>query len=903
MSLLGSLRQWLRPRKKMPTRSTRSLAVETLEDRLVLSTFAEVEPNNTIATANIVNIATGDIVTTKPADWLIISGSIAAGADSDYYQFTINNPSGVFFDIDSRDTGLSTTLNSTLAVFDSTGAAVPNGTNNDGYDFQGFNVPTSSVPSATSFDSSLYLDLKAGTYTVRVNGFGATTGNYQLKLLADSNYTTTPPVLNSLPGAADTLYLDFTGHSSTNDAWTTNVPTAGGAAHGPYTAAPYDFNGDTAHFTPAERLAMYNVWRITSEDYSPFKLNVSTVQPANFNNGVAFRMIVTSSDASIIGYDPSTNLGITFLDSYASGTNDNVSFTFANTFANYGGGISGMIMARPVEQGNTASHEFGHALGLEHYASSAGSAGSADVLPNAIMATPDIGLNRETWATGINEPGNSQDDMAVISNATNTFGYRTDDYGNTTAAASSATPAPGGYFNNGVLERVTDKDVFKFTAFGATTIAATVDDYVTNLDLELRLFDSTGTQIAIDTPSDSTSAKIVMPSLAKGTYYVDVRGAGLAGEAGTYALKIDTVLTTVTLDAHVVTVTDIASSGKADNLTISVDGSNFRINDPDNALSAGAGVTQIDANTVEVPMSDATGPNSIAVNTLGGNDKLTLDFTNAIATSIHGLTFNGGAGSDTLFGNFFDNTWNITGANAGNIAGTAIRFTNTENLTGNIANDVFRFIGVNASLSGKLDGGDGTNHLDYSAVGPVAVNLKTGVASRVAGGILHFNLVIGSAAGHSRLVGSDAGSLLLGKGTGNTLIGGAGRNVLIGGMGINTIIGGPSDDLIINGRTVFEDLPPSLEIILGIWQLTTMTYAERIAYFQTSTSTSTRLSVSEGTVILAKGLSNVGLGPRLGTGNFIYQSTIYGKGGNDWFITKYPVTVLDRQPGEVLTTH
>src|SRR5262249_29983409 len=220
----------------------------------------------------------------------------------------------------------------------------------------------------------------------------------------------------------------------------------------------------------------------------------------------------------------------------------NTSFTFAGNFGSYAGGIPGnspQIMAIPLEIGNTTSHEFGHALGLAHYNSQTGGTGS--IIPSAIMATPDIGLNRETWATGTNTDGKAQDDMAVISGASNTFGYRPDDHGGTRPTATVLT-APGNvYTATGRIEQVTDLDYFRFSGSGATTIQLDVFDYVNNLDNVLTLFDANGVQIASSAPTGSFDASITQ-SLTNGTYYVEVKGTGTAGVAGAYSLRIDTVV-------------------------------------------------------------------------------------------------------------------------------------------------------------------------------------------------------------------------------------------------------------------------------------------------------------------------------------------------------------------------
>ena len=898
MAFFGLFRDWSRISKKQtrPIQRRRNLVVEVLENRLVPSTFAEVEINNTIATANAVTIATGDVLTTSADDWLTITGAITA-ADNDFFQFTIGTASGVFFDIDSFDIGLSATLNSTLSVFDSASAPVPGGNNNNGYDFQGFAAPTSSVPGAASPDSSLYLDLAPGTYTVRVAGFMGTTGAYQLRLLADSSYTSSVPTFNSSAGAADTLFLDFNGQTSTNDIWTTydtQDATPGVQANGPYTATAFDFNGNAGQFSPAERLAIYNVWRVASEDFSSFKINVSTASPASFNNGAAFRMVLTNSDSVIIG-QPTGNLGVTFVGSYALGSSDNVSFTFCENFATFGdGGISGIIVARALEQGNTASHEFGHALGLQHYASIAGNAGPADLRPDALMATLDIGLNREIWAAGKNEIGVTQDDMAIISNTTNTLGYRLDDYGGAFATASTPTPASSGYFNKGLIAPLADRDFFRFVASGDTTITVDVDEYVNNLDVELRLYNSAGVQIAIDDALTSFDARLVMPALAAGTYYLDVRSDGEAAEAGSYTLKIDTVLTTVIFDGNNTVVTDIASGGKADQLTISAIGGNFRIHDPNNALSAGPGLFQVDTHTVDVrPALIGFPPKGVIFNTLGGNDFLTD------AASVEFLTYNGGAGVDTFVGANVDTIWRVTGVNTGKTEIVFVQFAGVENLTGGSGRDLFRFVGVGA-ITGKIDGGAGVNWLDFtSASTGVVVNLATNTTSRTAGGILGFNNVIGSALGVSKLTGNATGGVLIGKGKGNVVTAGSGRSVLIGGFGVNTLIGGGADDLLINGRTIYDANLTALEAILAIWQNAGQTYEQRIAALQAAGPNQLRVGT---TVFLHPGLTPGGIGPRVGSGNFVYLSSLFGKAGQDWFITKSPRTVFDGAVGEVVTT-
>jgi VCBS repeat-containing protein len=562
-----------RPRPSRAGAHPPRLRLQPLEDRTVPTTIAEVEANNTFATAQAVPIATGDVTTTAPADWLTVTGSVATNGDNDYYSFTLSAASGVFFDIDSRDIGLSTTLDSFLSLFNSGGTAISGANNDDGYDFEGFTVPTTSTGDATSRDSSLYFDLAAGTYAIRVTSFnGTSSGAYHLRLLADSTYSASPPAFASNPGATDTLYLDFDGHAAT-DAW------------GTYTATPYDFNGNSGQYSPAERLAIQSTWKGIAEDYSPFALNVTTAAaPATMVAGQSFRMVYTNSPASIVGAGGGGTLGVCFVNVYGTGgAGVRTGFTFAANFSTFGDAISGQIMAKPVEMANTSAHEFGHALGLAHYPSQTG--GTGTVLPGALMGTPDLGLNRERWAAGTTTAGAAQDDMAVISNATNTFGYRADDHAATTGTATVLAATGNTYTAAGIVAQVADADWFRVVASGATTITVDVSDYAADLDVVLRLRDASGAEIAAANSAATLDATISQ-TLAHGTYYLDVQGTGAAGIAGQYSLRVDTsVLAPPTL-----TGIETAALAYTENQSLAVTGT-LAVADPDSANLQGATVT------------------------------------------------------------------------------------------------------------------------------------------------------------------------------------------------------------------------------------------------------------------------------------------------------------------------
>jgi hypothetical protein len=160
------------------------------------------------------------------------------------------------------------------------------------------------------------------------------------------------------------------------------------------------------------------------------------------------------------------------------------------------------------------------------------------------------------------------------------------------------------------------------------------------------------------------------------------------------------------------------------------------------------------------------------------------------------VTYTGGGGSDTLQGPDSANTWQITAANAGTLD-QAVSFSAVQNLTGGAVSDTFKFQ-TGGSLAGRLNGGAGTNTLDYSGyVGNITVDLPLGLATAVTGGISNVQNVTGSR-------GDD---LIVGDANPNVLVGGTGRNIIIGGGGGDTIRGGGGDNILIAGTTAYDTDP------------------------------------------------------------------------------------------------
>jgi hypothetical protein len=133
-----------------------------------------------------------------------------------------------------------------------------------------------------------------------------------------------------------------------------------------------------------------------------------------------------------------------------------------------------------------------------------------------------------------------------------------------------------------------------------------------------------------------------------------------------------------------------------------------------------------------------------------GNDMFSMIATDPSSTA----SISGGGGSNTLVGPNVVSTWSINGPGAGSVGN--VTFTAIRNLTGGSANDTFRFAS-GGSVAGKIDGGKGTNTLDYSGDGRVAatVNLAAAVATRT-GGFANIQRLVGSTSSADKLVGPNA---------------------------------------------------------------------------------------------------------------------------------------------------
>src|SRR5262245_48399883 len=90
------------------------------------------------------------------------------------------------------------------------------------------------------------------------------------------------PPLNSFPGSAQTLYLDFDGSAPFN--WdpgngTNYLVTGPGGILQSNPVPAFTTDADAASFSAAELANINNIWAWVAEKFSPFTINVTTVDP------------------------------------------------------------------------------------------------------------------------------------------------------------------------------------------------------------------------------------------------------------------------------------------------------------------------------------------------------------------------------------------------------------------------------------------------------------------------------------------------------------------------------------------------------------------------------------------------------------------------------------------------
>ena len=310
--------------------------------------------------------------------------------------------------------------------------------------------------------------------------------------------------LNSKPGSANTVYLDFNGHTLSGTAWN--------GSGGTLNARSYDLDGAPGTYNASELANIAEIWRRVSEDYAPFDINVTTQEPSAFGPHTGRLLITSDTDANGKAMPYRGAGGVAYVNVWGR---SNYSSYYSPALVYYnrlGGGRADYVS-------EAASHEFGHNLSLSHDATSSssyyGGHGSGPTSWGPIMGT---GYNRNVsqWSKGeYPDANNKQDDIAIIAGKLNLLA---DDHADNLIAQTrllsdplgniSATTPKDDFYNEvadnkGIIGSSSDVDVFYFDAsageINLTVTPAHQERYTDggNLDLLVSLYDSAGILVLI----------------------------------------------------------------------------------------------------------------------------------------------------------------------------------------------------------------------------------------------------------------------------------------------------------------------------------------------------------------------------------------------------------------------
>ncbi len=333
----------------------------------------------------------------------------------------------------------------------------------------------------------------------------------EITILGAGAPSATVPALNSNPSASVKLFLDFDG-----------APAMSWGTYNATTTPAFSTDG-SASFSSAEITAITNIYKRVAEAFSPFNINVTTVDPATYADNATLRAVVGGSGA---WYGNAG--GVAYVGGFSNGASNTV-FVFSNMLSNVAKYVSDAI-----------SHESGHGFGLMHQSTYNGTTKTAEYNPGTSAKAPIMGssysANRSTWWIGKSSVNSSttQDDQAVIA-ANGTIGYRGDDHVGVTSGATLLDLSGDSGTGSGIIERTNDADVFSFTSLSGPvsfTAMPTADGGM--LDVKLSLLDASGTVLA--TSSTASLSETVAATVTSGTYYLKVESAGNAGDVGQFSI-------------------------------------------------------------------------------------------------------------------------------------------------------------------------------------------------------------------------------------------------------------------------------------------------------------------------------------------------------------------------------
>lgn len=382
------------------------------------------------------------------------------------------------------------------------------------------------------------------------------------------------PALHSRPASTHTIFLDFDGVTlGSSNAWVTSAQDPISA--GTKTGFTLDANPD---FDAAEIAYIQKVWKIVAEKYSPYDVDVTTVDPGvagytrtnSADNVYGTHVVITDDPGPVSQVCNSQCAGVAYNDSFSS--NFGTTNVYNNTNYEPAWVFSSQTFGSPQVTALDAAHEIGHTLALNHD----GDTTHPDYYLGHANWVPIMGITNQNAVSQFSKgeyagANNAQDDLAVIGSKGNSGAAGSlivaDDYilssGAPTGAAALGDQTA--YDLDGIITNAADDDLFSIDRTCSTALTATATGIGAgqSVDLKVEILDNSNGVLASNNPASGQTyvggasnayeptgmdAAATLPAPIAGTTYrirVDGVGVGTAstgytdyGSIGQYHLSI-----------------------------------------------------------------------------------------------------------------------------------------------------------------------------------------------------------------------------------------------------------------------------------------------------------------------------------------------------------------------------